>query len=300
MEITVETIKKFVVNEIFVMPELSEYRNDLNVYLTGSRATGEYSDDSDIDLDMICPQDIFDKIQGNFLKSGKTYSVKAAFYSLDSVDYQAYFGDIGIPHFSILPQEKILRKLQNFDEVQMWIWGNAKLIIDNAISSVFSAKLFSFPQDILITKLKKYYMEYLYNIIDAYPSHDNSDEMKHIAAWSVYSALLSLYRFSFLAENQPFPYTEKLITHVKTTKIYRECENIFREIYDLLENIGGEDAWDRLEKCRSMLCYDNVYESSEKIGELMDNALLEAGCEEEWVEAGYDNIDDYLLSNNVL
>lgn len=296
MEIKMTTIKEFVINEIFVMPELSEHKDKLNVYLTGSRATGGYTEKSDIDLDIICPQDIYDKIQENFLRSGKTSSIKASFYHLNDIDYHAYFGDIGNPHFSITPQEKILAKLKNFDEVNMWIWGNAKLLIDNGVSSVFTESLFVFSQDILIEKLKKYYMDYLYFIIDAYPNSDTSKDMKHIAVYSIYSALLSIYRFSFLAEKQPFPYIEKLITHVKTTKLYTAFANVFQEIYGLLENIDGEDAWERIEKCRAMLCYDDVYECSEELGEFMDDVMLKLGCDEEWVDAGYDNINDYLLS----
>ena len=45
-----------------------------------------------------------------------------------------------------------------------------------------------------------------------------------------------------------------------------------------------------------MLCYDNLYESSRKISKYMDNTPPEAGCEKEWVEAGYNNIADYILS----
>jgi hypothetical protein len=297
MEITMATIKEFVLNEIFVMPELSAYKDNLNVYLTGSRATGGYSDKSDIDLDILCPQDIYGKIQENFFRSGKTSSVKASFYNLDDVDWRAYFGDIGEPHFSISPQEKILAKLKKYDEVTMWIWGNAKLLVDNGVSSIFTQDLFVFPQDILIEKLKKYYMDYLYHIIDGYPSHDDSNDMKHIAVYSIYSALLSIYRFAYLAEKRPFPYTEKLVTHVKTTGLYKEFADTFQEIYRLLESIGGEDAWKKIEKCRGMLCYDDVYECSDALGKYMDAVLLKAGCDAEWVEAGYENINDYLLSS---
>jgi len=296
MEIAIATIKDFVINEIFVMPELSEHKDKLNVYLTGSRATGGYTEKSDIDLDIICPQGIYDKIQANFVRSGKTPSIKASFYHLNDIDYQSYFGNIGNPHFSITPQEKIYAKLKNYDEVNMWIWGNAKLLIDNGISSVFNESLFVFPQNILIEKLKKYYMDFMYYIIDAYPNNDTSKDMKHIAVYSIYSALLSIYRFSFLAEKQPFPYTEKLVTHIKATKLYGAFANIFQEIYELLENINGEDAWKKIEKCRGMLCYGDVYECSEELEEYMDNVMLELGCEEEWVKAGYDNINDYLLS----
>ena len=296
MEIMMETIKEFVINEIFVMLELSGYKDKLNVYLTGSRAAGGYTDKSDIDLDILCPQDIYDKIQENFLKSGKTPSIKASFYHLNDIDYRAYFGDIGNPHFSITPQEKILAKLKNFDEVHMWIWSSAKLLIDNGISSVFNDSLFVFPKDILIEKLKKYYMDFMYYIIDAYPNSDTSNDMKHIAVYSIYSALLSIYRFSFLAEKRPFPYTEKLVTHVKTTQLYAAFANVFQEIYELLENINGEDAWEKIEKCRGMLCYGDVYECSEELEEFMDGIMLESGCDKEWIDAGYDNINDYLLS----
>ena len=296
MEITMTSIKKFVIDEIFVMPELLEHKDKLNVYLTGSRASGGYTDKSDIDLDIICPQDIYDKIQENFFCSGKNKSIKTSYYSLTDIDYRAYFGDIDVPHFSITPQEKVLTKIKHFDEVHMWIWSNAKLIIDNGISSVFDESLFVFPQDILLEKLKRYYMDYHYYIIDTYPNHDTSSDMKHIAVYAIYSALLCVYRFAFLAEKQPFPYTEKLVTHIKTTKLWKDFSSIFQEIYRLLENTSGEDAWSRIEKCRGMLCYDDVHECSDKLSKFMDNVLLEAGCEKEWVDAGYDNIDDYLLS----
>jgi len=78
--------------------------------------------------------------------------------------------------------------------------------------------------------------------------------------------------------------------------MYIACANIFDEIYSLLDNLSGKDVRERSEKCRSMLCYDNLYASPRKISKHMDNALLEAGCEKEWVEAGYGNIADYILS----
>jgi len=64
----------------------------------------------------------------------------------------------------------------------------------------------------------------------------------------------------------------------------------------LLDNLNDNNAWNNLERIRGMLLYDDEYESSRRISRLIDEALLENGCEEEWVKAGYDNIDDYLLS----
>ncbi|MCL2641428.1 MAG: hypothetical protein FWD53_11320, partial [Phycisphaerales bacterium] len=75
MDITLSIITEFVLNELLVMPELSGHKDSLNVYLTGSRAAGGgggYSGQSDVDLDIVCPRPVFDQIQKNFLRSGKT------------------------------------------------------------------------------------------------------------------------------------------------------------------------------------------------------------------------------------
>ena len=296
MKITVELIKEFVQKEILTLPELAPFENSLNILLTGSRAVGGYSDKSDVDLDIICTEEVYTKIQTSFYENGKTVSVNASYYSLENIDYLSYFGDIAPPHFSIIPLERILHKLRNYDEVQMWIWGNSKVLIDNGITSVFKQNLFCFENEILIYKLKKYYMEFLYNIIDGYPSHDNSNEMKHVAAYSIYNGLINLYRFCYIAERRPFPYTEKLIIDIKTTKIFKECDVYFSEIYSLLEKLDDETAWERLEKARGMLVSEDLYESAVVIANLIDNALLENGCEPGWVAAGYNNIDDYFLS----
>jgi hypothetical protein len=61
----------------------------------------------------------------------------------------------------------------------------------------------------------------------------------------------------------------------------------------LLEKLDDETAWERLEKARGMLVSEDLYESAVVIAKLIDNALLENGCEQEWVAAGYNNIDDY-------
>lgn len=291
MNIPLTTIKEFVVNELFTIPVLAEHQDSLSVYLTESRPAGVFSDKQNIDFEVVCPMAIFDEIQKKFFESGRTASLTASFYDFPEAGYKDYFGEITIPHFSLSPQERIKENLKRFDEEQMWMWINAKLIIDNGVSAVINGELLSFPQDVLIAKLKKYYMEYNLSIIDTYPAHDDADEMKHIAAYAIYNALINLYRFCFLAEKQPFPTADKLPLYAKSTKMYIALSNIFNEIYGLLDNLSGKDAWERLEKCRGMLCYDNLYASSRKISEHMDNALLEAGCEVEWVDVGYNNIN---------
>ena len=296
MDIPSANIKRFVMNELLSIPELSGHQNNLNVFFTECRDIGVYGKYINVDFEIVCPLPIFNDIQQKFYESGKTDSLKASFYDFPNAGYHEYFGDITIPHFSVSHQERIIEKLQIFDEVQMWMWKNAKLIIDNGISSVINESILTFPKDVLIAKLKKYYMEFNRNIIDAYPSYDDSYEMKHIAAYSIYNTLINLYKFCFLAEKQPFPYTDKLAVYVKNTRMYKKFEHTFKEIYGLLDNLSGKDAWEKLEKCRGMLCYDNMYESSRKISEYMDTTLLEAGCEKEWVEAGYNNIADYVLS----
>jgi predicted nucleotidyltransferase len=287
-------IKEFVADEILTLPEIKKYAGDINVLLTGSRAVGGYTDDSDIDLDILCPQAIFSDIQRNFYNNGKTPSINAAFYILTDSDYKSYFGEIPAPHFSIIPEERLINRIKKYDEVQMWIFKNAVKLFDNGISGKITDDMLCFQSEELLKKLKKYYLMFLYNVIDIYPSHANTEETKHIAAFSIYSGLIELYKFCFLAEKQAFPYTEKLINFVKTTKIYKECADTFNEIYLLLNNLSMDDAWERLERARGMVLYDDVYESSEKLGELMNEALLSNGCDDEWVKAGYDNIDELL------
>jgi hypothetical protein len=282
--------------EVLSLQEFQDQENRIGVYLTGSRAVGGYTDTSDIDLDILCARSVFDELQRRFLAAGKTQTSKAAFYTLADSNYRQYFGNISPPHFSITPVESVIKRLQDYDEVQMWIWQNAKpVLICPDIEEQLNKSMNGFPPEVLLRKLKRYYLEHLYSVIDAYPAHQHNNETKHLAAFSIYNALYSLFRFVYLADSRPFPYTEKLLYHLQTTNIGSACASDFLEIFNLLEDISGKDAWTRLDKARGMLLFDAAYESARKIDALMTAALREYGCEENWLMAGYDNIDELLL-----
>ena len=54
------------------------------------------------------------------------------------------------------------------------------------------------------------------------------------------------------------------------------------------------DFWDRLDTARGMLLMDEEYECARELSKAYNEAMLNAGIDEDWVKAGYDNIDELL------
>lgn len=293
-----DKVHKYIEENIYTLPGIVNNKDELTVVLTGSRAFGCFSDTSDVDIDVICSTEIFKLIQKEMFERGKTSNINLAFYNLPEENWGRYFGDIvGRPHFSIHPIEEIEKQIEEYQDTPIWIWTNAIIINDpnNQFTKIID-KFKGYPKDILEKKIKYRYLLANYWLIDGYPHNHSRDEELFSATLSLLNGINELYRFFYLVEGKPYPYTEKLSTLVIETKLGKKYKTFLNEIIDLAigRGVENQNIWERLDEAIELILYGDISKKSEDFFNDCDNALLEAGIDKVWVKAGYDNIDELL------
>lgn len=291
-------LQKFIEDIIYTLPGIKNHKEKLTVLLTGSRAIGTYSKNSDVDIDVICTKETYNLIQKEMFDKGLTPNINQSFYYLPENDWDIYFGkDVAQPHFTITPIDIIEKQFRKYDDIPLWIWSNALIINDpnNQFEKIVSS-FKSYPENILKTKVKYRYMLLSYWLIDGYPHHHSRNEEMFIASMSILNGIHELYRFFYLVEGKPYPYSEKLSLYVDRTKLGKR----FRPFLDKITNLvlGHEvtemDVWKRFDKAIELILYGDESPESNELYEACDKAMIDIGIDEKWVESGYDNIDELL------
>src|SRR5690554_2074882 len=97
-----DDLERYIIEQIYTLPGIDNHEEELSVLLTGSRAINAYSKNSDVDLDVICSKETFEKIQKEMYRKGLTPNINQAFYYLPEKGWEKYFeDDVGRPHFTI-------------------------------------------------------------------------------------------------------------------------------------------------------------------------------------------------------
>ncbi|WDV44205.1 hypothetical protein PV797_11775 [Clostridiaceae bacterium M8S5] len=267
--------------------------------LTGSRALGTYSCNSDVDIDIICSREIFDNIQRAMYQKKLTPNTSQAFYQLPTEGWDRYFGkEVSQPHFSITPIDVIEDQFKNYNDVAIWIWINAVIVIDPLKQFKSIVENFKgYTDDVLFRKVKYRYLLSLYWLIDGYPHHHkNKEEELFTASLSILNGINEMYRLFFLLDGKPYPYAEKLPIYASSTKLGKKFKAFFDKAINMTLGNGYEDItiWDRLDKVIEILLYEDKSKEARELSEACDNELLSLGINTDWVELGYDNIDELL------
>lgn len=297
--VKVEALEKFIEEQIYTLPGIEDHKNKLTVVLTGSRAIGTYSEESDVDIDVICSNEDFYKIQNEMVKLGRTSSVNQSFYNFLEEDFERYFGEgIDRPHFSITPIDTIKRQIENYEDIPLWIWTSCLILKDpnNQFKNIVD-NFKGYPKDILIKKIKHRYLLSCYWLIDGYPQHHNRKEDMLMASLSILNGIHELYRLFYLLDGKPYPYSEKLALYVENTKLGKLFKGFLEDIIDLVmgnSNYKDIEVWNRLDNAIERMLYGDVSKEAEYLADECDKALIEAGIDETWVQDGYDNVDELL------
>jgi len=293
-----DDLERYIIEQIYTLPGIDNHEEELSVLLTGSRAINAYSKNSDVDLDVICSKETFEKIQKEMYRKGLTPNINQAFYYLPEKGWEKYFGDdVGRPHFTITSLDVIENQISNYEDVPTWIWTNAVVINDpNDQFKDIVGKFKGYPHEILEKKIKYRYLLASYWLIDGYPHHHKKDEDIFPAMLSILNGIHELYRFFYIVEGKPYPYSEKLSLYVIETKLGSKFKLFIDRIINMVVGIGceRENAWERLDRAIELLLYGDVSPESVEFFDACDEAMIMAGIEEGWVKSGYDNIDELL------
>jgi len=108
--------------------------------------------------------------------------------------------------------------------------------------------------------------------------------------------MTELLRVFFLAEGKPYPYTEQLWPLARATRLGRDFLDMFQRVTDLVvgNRCAEQDIFERLLDAAKMLFWSDASEDCRRLDAALDQAMLDAGVEPRWVEAGFGNIDELL------
>ena len=291
-------LHRFIAEQIYTLPGTDRHREKFSVLLTGSRATGTYSEGSDVDVDVVCPREVYEAVHRASRAAGIVTAEKSFFCYARGADPQRYFGEEkGYPHYSLTPLDTVERHFREYEDVWLWVWTNAKVISDpgeqfGRVASAFT----DYPHEALVQKLKYRWLRSAYASVGVYPNHPEGDADLLPAVSALAEAINDLLRLFFLVEGKPFPYTEKLMCHAHTTTLGRKWGAFLQGLAELAVGKAEPelDAWTRLDRARELLICEDVTEEARQLAADCAQAMVAAGVEPAWVEADFDNIDELL------
>ncbi len=296
--LSVEAMRRYVRRFIYSLPGTDRHPEHFSILLTGSRASGHHRPDSDVDLEVLCPQELYDSVLAACLESGRTPTAGTSFFNTGPEGVEIFGGGIGYPHFSLTPLERIAAAIRRWDDVTMWIIGRARVLTDpGGQFAALAAQIGPYPRDVLVRKLKYHYLLEMYWSIDVTPHHPTRQDELLPAATGLLNSMIEQLRLFYLVEGKPFPYTEALTRHAGETALGRR---FLPFLVETTERIVGcrhcqQDARERLaEAFRVMHCSDTSPRSAEYF-DAVDEAMVAAGVESEWVANAYQSIDELLL-----
>ena len=296
-----DALRRYIDEQIYTLPGTEHHRDEFTVLVTGSRGTGTHVADSDVDVDVVCPQDVYESVQRASYEAGITGAANSFFCTLKGDDWGRYYGpEFGRPHFSLVGLDRVRGHFADFDDVWIWIWTSAKAVVDpgGQFQGILDAWQ-GYPIDVLVRKIKYRWLMAAYCEIEVYPMHARGDGDLLAAATAVTGAVNELLRLCYLVEGKPFPYTEKLMSLASTTRLGRELGAQLQQSVALAVGSAGADmdAWQRLERASGLLCSSDTSPEARALEAACAEAMIAAGVEPEWVEADYNNIDELLLGD---
>lgn len=295
-----QALVRYVEEQIYTLPGVSNHRNLLTVLLTGSRAMGTFMPDSDVDIDVLCPERVYPQLQRACREAGITGSRKAMWCPLSRKDddWRRYFGGDSVPHFCVNTLESVRKQVRSYEDVPLWIWTNSKVIADpgDQFRSLFDG-VTGYPRDVLVRKIKHRWLSVWYWGIEVYPFHHRNDDQLIVATAAVVNAILDLMRVWYLVDGKPYPYTEKLPDFVGGTTLGAEFAPVVHRWLEIV--VGKADgrlsAWERLDKASGLLLDDTGNPETVAIEEETTAAIITAGVGKEWMDDYFSNMDELLL-----
>jgi hypothetical protein len=293
-----EALRRYVDEQIYTLPGTDRHRDVFAILLTGSRATGQFTARSDVDIDVICPREVYDGVLRASFEAGIIRSDRGFTCPLRGDDWHRYFGEaMGRPHFSITPVDEVERHFRHYDDVRLWVWTNAVILADpgGRVRRIVSG-FRGYPPDVLVRKIKYHWLLAAYAGVDVYPYHCSRDVDLQAAATAIVTTVNELLRVFLLVEGKPFPYVEKLMHVACDSKLGGEFWLLLQRAIDL--TVGKEspeqDAWRRLRRALESLICSDLSADAQRLEAACAEAMIQAGVPREWVEADYNNIDELL------
>ena len=295
-----DAFMRYVEEQVYTLPGVDDPRACFTVLLTGSRACGVHADDSDVDIDVLCPEAVYQAVHRESLAAGIVESPDSfGIVTAPESGWEAYFGaSKGRPHFSLISLADVQRHFATYIDPWLWVWLNARVIVDpgrqfQGIRSTFSG----YPHDVLVRKVKYHWLLAGYWSICVTPLRDTSNDSALAASTAILNTVTELLKLCYLLDGKPLPYAGKLMALADSTTLGRQFKPMFRRAVDLvLGKAADTDSFaDRVARAFAMFNDSESCQECKQFETAFFAKMSEIGVPADWLKADFKNIDDLLL-----
>jgi hypothetical protein len=216
----IDQLLRFINERLFKYPELAECRDKLSIVLAGSRSANYNVASSDYDLLGLCDAATYARI---LQLAGRSPSVSGIDISVDrDAVKQQYDLEVDIAIYEI---RRIQRAFRAYNDVILWIWTNAKIILDpsRAVTDLQSS-FRGYPKGIAEKKLKKHFLKDFHLSVHALTYRPESQNVFSVLH-AMTSKIAEMGKICCLLDDKPFPYEKWLLRACAETRIgtYRQA-----------------------------------------------------------------------------
>lgn len=281
----VADIDRYVHEGLFAHPWLAGLTERITVALVGSRAVHYHVPSSDYDLVGLCDGATYERVA--FL-AGRHRSAKGIDLPIDKDAVKREFGMT--VDASLYEIGTVRQAIHDYNNVVLWIWTHAVCIVDRDDALADLKRCFQgYPRDVLEQKLKYHFLRDFDLSVHGIPYHTEECPNMFSVLYALSSKIAESCRICCLLDGKPFPYAKWLLRASADTSLGKTLTPIFGRILGLLANLGRDPE-----------AYSNSVRAATdaldtEACDIMENALIAWGLDEQWVHNAYHYLEDVLF-----
>ena len=269
-------LRRFIDDKLFQRPELVESQNRLAIVLAGSRAVGYHTPTSDYDLLGLCDASTYARILRN---TDQDPSVVGIDISVDRKEAEQILGRE--VDFAVYDVDRIQHAFQEFNDVVLWIWTHAQVIVDpcHAVSEL-QTSVGGYPKDVLERKLKQHFLQDFHLSVHGLTYHPKSQNI--FAVLNTMTSKISEYgKMCCLLDGKPFPYEKWLLRACADTQLGERLVPIFERVLSTLSSLQNDVSgqWSHVREVIDAIDTEAC--------DALEEALISWGISKAWQDRSY-------------
>ena len=269
-------LRRFIDENLLQRPELAGCRGDLAVVLAGSRAAGYHIPASDYDLLGLCDAPTYARVLRH---TGHDPSVAGIDIAVDRKEAEQVLGHE--VDFAVYEVDRIRHAFGAFNDVVLWIWANAQVIMDpHATVSELQASFGGYPREVLEQKLKQHFLRDFHLSVHGLTYHPESQNL--FAVLNTMTSKIGEYcRMCCLLDGKPFPYEKWLLRACADTRLGERLVPIFERVLATLSSLQNDlqGGWPRAREAIDAIDTEAC--------DILEDALIAWGIPRTWLDRSY-------------
>jgi hypothetical protein len=184
---------------------------------------------------------------------------------------------------------RISQAFSEYKDVVIWIWTNAKNLIDPAGRAAALQESFKgYPREVLERKLKKHFLNDFHLSVHGFTYRHESENLFSIVH-GLSSKAAEFCKLCCLLDGKPFPYEKWLLRACKETTTGQRLSPFLERVITVLTWLDGS-----LTKNSELLNETVRILDTDACG-ILENALVEWGIERKWIKDAYGHLEDVIF-----